>query len=105
MPNTHYRRGSAYAADMAAYALCMADDNSIQYAHLKRNLIRALQEDVTDKQRQTLLLYYAEGLNMREIGARMGVDKSTVSRTLARAEARLNRCLRYGALTLLEEEG
>ena len=86
-----------YAADMAVYSRQMSADNSQEISRLKRNLIRALQEDVTPKQRQALLLYYAEGLNMREIGERLGIDKSTVSRTIKRGERRLQRCLRYGA--------
>ena len=97
MPNTRYRRGRHYAADMAVYTRQIAGDNGQEISRLKRNLIRALREDVTAKQRQVLLLYYAEGLNMREIGERLGVDKSTVSRTIKRGERRLQRCLRYGA--------
>ena len=102
MPSTRYRRGGPYAADMAVYARQMSADNSGEISRLKRNLIRALREDVTPKQRQVLLLYYAEGLNMREIGERLGVDKSTVSRTIRRGELRLQRCLRYGAETYLK---
>ena len=91
-----------YAADMAVYARQMSADNSKEISRLKRNLIRALQEDVTPRQRQTLLLYYSDGLNMREIGERLGVDKSTVSRTIKRGERRLRRCLRYGAEAYLK---
>lgn len=99
MPSTRYRRGKAYAADMAVYSrqISETNTNSAELSRLKRNLIRALREDVTPKQRQVLLLYYAEGLNMREIGEQLGVDKSTVSRTIKRGEQRLQRCLRYGA--------
>ena len=103
MPSTRYRRGKAYAADMAAYSrqISETNTNSNELSRLKRNLIRALREDVTPRQRQALLLYYAEGLNMREIGEQLGVDKSTVSRTIKRGEQRLHRCLRYGAGTYL----
>lgn len=101
MPNTRYRRGRAYAADMAVYSRQMAANNSQEISRLKRNLIRALREDVTPRQRQALLLYYSEGLNMREIGERLGVDKSTISRTIKRGEQRLQRCLRYGAESYL----
>ena len=94
-----------YAADMAVYARQMSEDNSKEISRLKRNLIRALQEDVTPRQRQTLLLYYSDGLNMREIGERLGVDKSTVSRTIKRGERRLRRCLRYGAEAYLKSMG
>ena len=57
---------------MLVYTRQMAADNSQEVSRLKRNLIRALKEDVTAKQRQVLLLYYAEGLNMREIGEQLG---------------------------------
>lgn len=97
MSNTRYRRGKLYAADMAVYSRQMSADNSREISRLRHNLIRALREDVTEKQRTALLLYYAEGYNMREIGEQMGVDKSTVSRTIKRGERRLQRCLRYGA--------
>ena len=58
--------------------------------------------DALFSQREYLLLYYAEGLNLRKIGERLGVDPSTVSRTIKRGEARLRRCLRYGAAVLLD---
>ena len=57
MPGIRYRRGGAYAADMARYAQAMAGDNSEQLSIVKRNLVRALQEDVTPRQREVLLLY------------------------------------------------
>ena len=44
-----------------------------------------------------LALYYGEGMTMRQIGDRLGIDRSTVSRTIKRGEERLQRCLRYGA--------
>ena len=96
MANTRYRRGGAYAADMAVYARAMAADNSAQLSR-----VRALREDVTPRQREVLLLYYAEQLNTRQIGEKLGVDKSTVARTIKRGEARLRRCLRYGAEAFL----
>ena len=104
MANTRYKRGRAYAADMAVYARLMAEDTSAQLRSVKRNLCRALREDVTARQRQVLLLYYAEGINTRQIGERLGVDRSTVARTIKRGEARLRRCLRYGAAAFLRAE-
>ena len=102
MPNTRYRRGKVYAADMAVYNRQMAPDNDQELTQLKRNLIRALWEDITPRQRETMLMYYGQGLNMREIGERLGVDKSTISRTIKRGERRLQRCLRYGAEAYLK---
>lgn len=101
MASTRYSRGGYYAADMAAYLREMSEDNTEDMSRLRRNLLRALQQDVTERQREVLTLYYGQGLNQREIGERLGVDKSTVSRTILRGEARLRRCLRYGAGALL----
>ena len=86
---------------MAVYNRQMAPDNDQELSLLKRNLIRALKEDITPRQRETMLVYYGQGLNMREIGLKLGVDKSTVSRTIKRGERRLQRCLRYGAEAFL----
>ena len=97
MPSTRYRRGRGYAADMAVYTREMAQDNTKELSRLKRNLVRAMQEDITEKQMAVLALYYGEGMTMRQIGDRLGIDRSTVSRTIKRGEERLQRCLRYGA--------
>ena len=103
MRDTSYEK-AGYLADLAVYARFMAEDNSAQISRLKKNLVRALQQDVTPKQREYLMLYYGQGLNLREISQRVGVNKSTVSRTMKRGRQRLYRCLRYGAASLLDEE-
>ncbi len=103
MSATRYRRGGRYAADMAAYSRLLSENNTNteEMDRMKLALWRALHEDITEKQRKYLLLYYGEGKNMVEIGAEFGVDKSTVSRTIKRGEERLRRCLRYGAKRFL----
>ncbi len=106
MSGTRYRRGGIYAADMARYARMISEENTNteELDRVKIALWRALHEDITEKQRRYLLLYYAEGMKMSEIGEQMGVDKSTVSRTIKRGEDRLRRCLRYGAKRFLLDE-
>ena len=92
---------------MAMYMRQISSENtnSDQLSRLKRNLIRCIKEDVTERQRTVLLMYYSQGMNMREIGEALGVDKSTVSRTIKRGENRLRRCLRYGAEAYLRNLG
>lgn len=102
MQSTSYDH-TGYLADLAVYARFMADDNSAQMTKLKRNLTRALRQDVTPKQRQYLMLYYGQGMNLRQISEKLGVNKSTVSRTMKRGRQRLYRCLRYGAAALLND--
>ena len=90
-------------ADLGVYSRMIADDNQAQVGRLKRNLARALRQDITEKQRRYMLLYYGQGMNMDAIARACGVSKSTVSRTLKRGRQRLYRCLRYGASNLLEQ--
>ena len=89
MKSIRYRRGRENERDLAVYTRLMAEDNGSQLQQLRRNLAQALREEVTERQKQVLFLYYNQGLTMREIGAALGVDRSTVSRTIKRGEARL----------------
>ena len=56
---------------------------------------RVLKEELTPLQRETLLAYYYQQQTIPQIAAQRGVNKSTVSRTLRRAEDKLRRYLRY----------
>ena len=91
------------SVDLAVYTELIADDNKDQINRLKRNLTRALRQDITAKQRQYMMLYYGQNMSMEAIAKEFGVNKSTVSRTLKRGRQRLYRCLRYGAANLLEQ--
>lgn len=62
---------------------------------LLHNLSRAMTEELTTRQQEMLQMYYYEGLNMTQIAVRLGVNKSTVSRTLCRARRRLHHILQY----------
>ena len=89
--------------DLAMYSNMMAEDNREQIGRLKRNLTYALRQDITPRQREYMILYYGQGMSMEAIGKQLGVNKSTVCRTLQRGRKRLYRCLRYGAANLLEQ--
>ena len=56
---------------------------------------RVIREELTQLQRDILTDYYFHRMTIPEITARRGVHKSTVSRTLHRAENRLRRYLKY----------
>ncbi len=56
---------------------------------------RVIDEELTPLQRETLLAYYIQQQNIPQIAADRGVHKSTVSRTLKRAEQKLRRYLKY----------
>ncbi len=56
---------------------------------------QVIQEELTEHQRETLTAYYYRQMTLEEIARERGVNKSTVCRTLKRAEARLRRFLKY----------
>lgn len=56
---------------------------------------RVIREELTDIQREVLLAYYIHNQTIPQIALARGVHKSTVSRTLHRAEGKLRRYLRY----------
>ena len=61
---------------------------------LKR-LQRVIYGELTQLQRETVIAYYFQERSIPQIAEDRGVNKSTVSRTLKRAEERMRRCLRY----------
>ena len=80
----------------------MAGNNQTQIQELHAALAKALREEVTDRQRQVLFLYYVQGLNMRQIAEALGVERSTISRTLKRGEERIRHRMRYGGADLMQ---
>ena len=55
----------------------------------RRFRYRAIKTQLTHRQTQVMLLYYFEGKNITEIAQELGLNKSTVSRTLRRSLNRL----------------
>jgi RNA polymerase sigma factor (sigma-70 family) len=56
---------------------------------------RVIEEELTPIQRQVLIAYYFQQMTIPQIAQDRGVYKSTVSRTLHRAENKLRRYLKY----------
>ena len=56
---------------------------------------RVIQEELTPLQREVLTAYYFQEMTMQQIADQRGVNKSTICRTLHRAEQKLRRFLRY----------
>lgn len=100
MKSTRYEgpfdtRASEWIGDLTVWNRQNAADNSERLERLRRNLRQARERELTPRQRQVLSLYYDQGKNIPQIAGELGVNRSTVSRTLRRARDRLYRCLRY----------
>ena len=88
-------RASEWAGDLAVWTRQNAGDNSERLERLRRSLRQARERELTSRQRQLLELYYEQGMTIPQIAEELGLNRSTVSRTLRRARDRLYRCLRY----------
>ena len=56
---------------------------------------RVIREELTPLQREALIAYYFQEQTITQIAEERGVNKSTVCRTLRRAEEKLRRYLKY----------
>ena len=56
---------------------------------------RVIEEELTSLQREVLIAYYIQEQTIPQIARERGVQKSTISRTLHRAEDKLRRFLKY----------
>ena len=71
------------------------EDNSQRMTRLRRNLPLAVEQELTPRQKEVVNYFYFDGMGVTEIARTMGLHKSTVSRTLKRARAKLHQCLQY----------
>ena len=60
-----------------------------------RKMKAVIREELTELQRYTILAYYFENKTLPQIARERNVNKSTVCRTLKRAETKLRRFLQY----------
>lgn len=108
MPGARYGRGARYAVDMAAYTRAFNEEensNTQSLNKLKERLFMALRQEVSPQELECFQLYYGQRMNMREIGEKLGVHETTVSRRIKSGEEKLRRCLRFGAAELLDQVG
>ena len=70
-------------------------DNSPRLERLSHNLPLALKQELTPCQRRMVEMRYFQNMRVTDIAAELGISKSSVSRTLRRAQDRLYRSLRY----------
>lgn len=71
------------------------NDNRNRLSMVKRAVLQVVRDQLTPRQRQIVLLYFFEGKNMPQIARELGVNKSTVSRTMQRALHNLRERLKY----------
>lgn len=96
MRNTPFdTRSSEWIGDMTVWLRANGEDNSEQLNRLRRNLRRAREQELTPCQRQILDMHFDREMSVTQIARELGVNPSSVSRSLQRAKKRLRRYLQY----------
>jgi len=91
------------AAELCALGRRYVDDNGVLRLDLSnRDHLSLLMDRLTQRQQLYLYLYYGEWMTLREIGALLEVDKSTVLRTIRRGLDRLDGLLQERQVRLDE---
>lgn len=86
-------KGAIIAMKTTEFEPCTAPrlPKKVQLARLKA----VIERELTERERQILLAVYRDKQTITQIAQAEGVNKSTICRTLHRAEDRLRRYLRY----------
>ncbi len=77
--------------------------NERQVNYLKKQLKRAMDSELTERQREILSMFYFGGMSVTEIAVHYGVNKSTISRHLKRSREKLHAVLSYGFIPVWNE--
>ena len=71
------------------------DEPSEKLARLVAHLPRAIEEELTPRQRQIVHLHFYDGLSVTQIAQQLNVHPSTVTRSLQRSARKLQHILLY----------
>ena len=82
-------------ASLCLWEQAQSGDNQDRIRRLLSNLPLAVQQELTPRQREILRMRFTGGMSVTAIARELGLNKSTVSRSLARSMERLYRSLRY----------
>ena len=58
-------------------------------------LKQVIDDELTDRQRQCISMYFGMGLKIDSIAEEIGVTKGTVSKHIAKGKIRIQKCLEY----------
>ena len=98
-----YKPLSAGARQAKLLSRIGAETNKNELLEAQVLLRRAIGNELTDRQRDCVQLYYGKRLTMQEIADEL-LTRGTVCKHLQKASARLSRALQYSALGMRAEQ-
>ena len=70
-------------------------DNSEKHRLMLKILRKVISEELTERQREVITLYYFDRANIPQIAEMLGVNRSTVSRTISRGRRNIMEKMKY----------
>lgn len=84
-----------FESDIAKIVKKKGTSNAIKIETLKRMVTLIIKQELSEKQRTILDMYFVRGLKYNQIAEILNVSKSTVSRTKSRALKTIYKILKY----------
>lgn len=69
--------------------------NNRERQHMMKILYRAMQIELTDRQRNCITMYFLNGMKMKDIATDLGLSRSTVTRHIQAATRKLRKVASY----------
>ncbi|MGN0677269.1 MAG: sigma-70 family RNA polymerase sigma factor [Ruminococcus sp.] len=70
-------------------------DENNRFATVKRILLKVIENELTERQKQIINLYYFKNMNMVSIADMLGISPASVSVTLKRARNTIIKYMKY----------
>ena len=99
-----YKPLSAGARQAKLLSRIGAETNKNELLEAQVLLRHAIGNELTERQRDCVQLYYGERLTMQEIADELHLTRGTVCKHLQKASARLSHALQYSALGMHAEQ-
>ncbi len=95
--NNNFLGEAEFYADKEICALIgdTENSNSAKHGMMIKILRKVIEEALTERQREMITLYYSGRMNIPQIAAMLGVNRSTVSRTISRGRRRIMEKMKY----------
>ncbi len=71
------------------------NDMDERAAMLRRVMLKVINNELTPRQKEIIMLYYFQDMTLTDIGDRLGISPQAASAAMSRAKLRLFRILQY----------
>lgn len=82
-------------ADKSIRAILESDNDEDSLRKLKKLLLNVINNELTPRQKEIIVLYYFKGIDIVTIARQLGISPQAVSAVMSRARVRMYRIMQY----------